>query len=113
MTARSVLDRPTIDPVRIAAGPPKIIDCHVHLAAFPDGRNGCHISRRMLHSPLFRFLMWKHDLKVANPNSSNQKYVDQLRAELARSQYIGKAILLGMDGVYSRGGELDWARRIS
>jgi uncharacterized protein len=107
MTAGSVLERSTMDPALIAAPPPKIVDCHVHLAALADGRNGCHISRRMLHSPLFRFLLWKHDLDVTDPSNSNQKYVNQLRDELARSQYIGKAILLGMDGVYGEGGKLD------
>ena len=107
MTAGSVLERPATDPAPIAAQQPKIIDCHVHLAALPDGRNGCHISRRMLHSPLFRFLLWKHDLEVTDPANSNQKYVNQLLDELARSQYVGKAILLGMDGVYGQDGKLD------
>ena len=107
MTARSVLERPTTDPALIAPRPPKIVDCHIHLAALPDGRNGCHISRRMLQSPLFRFLLWKHDLEVTDPSSCNQTYVNQLRDELARSQYVGKAILLGMDGVYGGGGKLD------
>ena len=31
-----------------------LIDCHVHLAALPDGDNGCYISPKMLKSPLFR-----------------------------------------------------------
>jgi hypothetical protein len=61
----------------------------------------------MLNSPLFRFLLWKHDLEAADPSSSNQKYVSQLRAELRRSQYIAKAILLAMDGVYDPGGKLE------
>ena len=30
-----------------------LIDCHVHLAALPDGDNGCYISPKMLRSPLF------------------------------------------------------------
>ncbi len=39
-------------------GPTKsLVDCHVHLAALPDGNNGCYISPKMLKSPLFRFLL--------------------------------------------------------
>ena len=41
-----------------------LIDCHVHLAALPEGQNGCYISPHMLKSPLFRFLLWKHGLSL-------------------------------------------------
>jgi hypothetical protein len=37
-----------------------LIDCHVHLAALPDGDNGSYISPKMLRSPLFRSLPLKH-----------------------------------------------------
>ena len=84
-----------------------MIDCHVHLAAFRTAENGCYISPRMLKSPLFRFLTWKHGLSAEDALRSNQKYVDDLLAELRRSQYVKKAILLAMDGVYDTGGRLD------
>jgi uncharacterized protein len=84
----------------------KLTDCHVHLAAIPDGRNGCHISTRMLGGPLFRFLLWKHDLNRSNPAACNQKYLDDLLEELRASQYVGRAVLLGMDGVYDANGRL-------
>ncbi|MGH7165397.1 MAG: hypothetical protein ACREIS_07740, partial [Nitrospiraceae bacterium] len=84
-----------------------LIDCHVHLAAFPDGDNGCSISPKMLKSPLFRFLLWKHGWPAHRPSQSNQKYVDDLLAELRASRYVGRAVLLGMDGVYDQAGRLD------
>ena len=87
----------------------KLIDCHVHLAALPDGNNGCYISPKMMGSPLFRYLMWKHGLDAERPAQANQKYVDDLLNELHKSVYVGKAVLLGMDGVYDRKGELDRA----
>ncbi|MEK6641286.1 MAG: hypothetical protein AABZ17_11540 [Nitrospirota bacterium] len=34
-----------------------LIDGYVHLAALPDCNNGCHISPKILKSPLFRFLL--------------------------------------------------------
>ena len=86
-----------------------LIDCHVHLAALPDGDNGCYISPKMLKSPLFRFLLWKHQLSPDKPREANQKYLDDLLGELRASRHVQKAVLLGMDGVYDQNGRLDQA----
>ena len=83
-----------------------LIDCHVHLAALPEGQNGCYISPHMLKSPLFRFLLWKHGLSTNNPRQANQKYVDDLLTELRASKHVRQAVLLGMDGVYDQSGQL-------
>jgi len=79
----------------------------VHLAALPEGNNGCVISPKVLKSWLFRFLLWKHGLQVRRPIEANQKYVDDLLAEIRASRYVGRAVLLGMDGVYDQEGRLD------
>ncbi len=81
-----------------------LIDCHVHLAALPDGGNGCYISPKMLRSPLFRFLLWKHRLSPEHPAAANQQYLDDLLQELRASRYVGRAVLLGMDAVYDQQG---------
>ncbi len=86
-----------------------LIDCHVHLAALPDGDNGCYISPKMLRSPLFRYLLWKHSLSPDKPREANRKYLDDLLAELRASRHVQKAVLLGMDGVYDQHGRLDQA----
>jgi predicted TIM-barrel fold metal-dependent hydrolase len=86
-----------------------LIDCHVHLAALPDGDNGCYISPKMLKSPLFRFLLWKHQLSPDKPREANQKYLEDLLTELRASRHVQKAVLLGMDGVYDQNGRLDQA----
>ena len=86
-----------------------LIDCHVHLAALPDGDNGCYISPKMLKSPLFRFLLWKHQLSPDKPREANQKYLDDLLDELRASRYVQKAVILGMDGVYDQNGRLNQA----
>ena len=83
-----------------------LIDCHVHLAALPEGRNGCYISPHMLKSPLFRFLLWKHGLSPDHPSQANRKYVDDLLTELRASQHVRQAVILGLDGVYDRAGQL-------
>jgi uncharacterized protein len=87
-----------------------LIDCHVHLAALPDGDNGCYISPQMLKSPLFRFLLWKHDLAPDRPREANAKYLRDLLAELRASRLVQKGVLLGMDGVYDHTGRLDHAQ---
>lgn len=84
-----------------------LIDCHVHLAALPDGDNGCYISPNMLKSPLFRFLLWKHGLDPQRPSEANRKYLGDLLTELRASRHVGQAVLLGMDGVYDEQGRLD------
>jgi len=83
-----------------------LIDCHVHLAALPDGDNGCYISPKMLKSPLFRFLLWKHRLSPENPREANRKYLGDLLRELRASRYVQQAVILGMDGVYDGTGRL-------
>ena len=84
-----------------------LIDCHVHLAALPDGDNGCYISPKMLRSPLFRFLLWKHQLSPSNPREANKKYLTDLLTELRASLHVQKAVLLGMDVVYDSNGRLN------
>ena len=84
-----------------------LIDCHVHLAALPDGNNGCLISSRMLKSPLFRFLLWKHQLSPTNPSAANHQYLQDLLQELRASRHISKAVLLGLDGVYTKDGRFN------
>src|SRR6476646_2239246 len=86
-----------------------LIDCHVHLASLPDGDNGCYISPKMLRSPLFRFLLWKHQLSPSNPREANRKYLDDLLIELRASRHVQRAVLLGMDGVYDQNGRLNQA----
>lgn len=87
-----------------------VIDIHVHLAALPDGENGCTISPRMMKRPLFRFFLWKTGLDPLRPDAANAAYVERLLEELHRSNKVGRAVLLAMDGVYDGSGRLDPAR---
>lgn len=79
----------------------------MHLAALPAGGNGCYVSSKMLKSPLFRFLIWQQGLDLKQAEKSNAKYVANLLSELRGSQKVGRAVLLGMDGVYDSAGKLD------
>ncbi len=87
----------------------EVIDVHVHLAALPEGDNGCYISPRMMRSPLFRFMTWWQKLEISRPSVANSTYVERLIKELDRSEKVKKAVLLGMDGVYDEKGQLELA----
>jgi uncharacterized protein len=89
---------------------PPLTDVHVHLAALPDGDNGCIISAKMLRRPLARFVAWKFGVDFSKPAAANALYVERLLAELERSARVQKAVLLAMDGVYDAGGNLDPTR---
>src|SRR5438477_11026593 len=86
-----------------------LIDCHVHLAALPDDKNGCYISPKMLRSPLFRFLLWKHQLSPSNPRAANRKYLDDLLTELRASRHVQTAVIPGMDASYHQNDRLTTA----
>ncbi len=88
----------------------RVIDVHVHLAGLPHGGNGCYISPKMLKGPLFRFVGWRLGLPLDNPERANQVYVERLLGYLKASTRVKKAVLLGMDGVYEKGGGLDEGR---
>lgn len=86
-----------------------MIDTHVHLAALPEGDNGCYISPRLLQSPLFRLLFWKHGYSARDAHATNTQYVADLRRELAASTHVQQAVILGLDGVYDTRGRLNLA----
>ena len=86
-----------------------LVDGSGHLAALPDGDNGCYISPKMLRSPLFRFLLWKHPLSPSNPREANRTYLDELFTELRASCHVQNAVRRGMDGGYDHHGRLNQA----
>jgi hypothetical protein len=87
-----------------------LTDVHVHLAALPDGDNGCIFSPRMLRRPVSRFLAWTFGVDLGRPAEANEFYVARLLRKLSDSQRVKKAVLLGMDGIYDGNGVFDRAR---
>ncbi len=85
-------------------------DVHVHLAALPEGDNGCYISPQMLRRPLSRFIMWKFGIDIRRPAEANAFYLERLLRELARATLVEKAVVLALDGVYDAAGNLDKPR---
>src|SRR5258706_6387576 len=88
-----------------------VIDVHVHLAAIPDGKNGCYISPKMLKGILFRSLLKTMGLSPDEPARTNELYIQRLVGLLKESRYIKQAVLLAMDGVYDAAGNLNQPAR--
>ncbi len=84
-----------------------MIDVHVHLAAIPDEKNGCYISPKMLNGILFRSLLKNMGLSSDSPSQTNELYIQKLVGLLRESKHVKRAVLLGMDGVYDKQGNLN------
>jgi predicted TIM-barrel fold metal-dependent hydrolase len=84
-----------------------MIDIHVHLAAIPDGKNGCYISPKMLNGYLFRSLLKKMGLNPDDPAHTNELYIQKLIGLLKEAKHVKRAVILGMDGVYDSQGNLN------
>jgi uncharacterized protein len=50
-------------------------------------------------------LLWKHQLSPTNPAAENHNLHVPLR-ELRASRHVGKAVLMGVDGKYTKDGRL-------
>ncbi len=83
------------------------IDVHVHLAALPDGQNGCFISQKMLKGFLFRSFFRNMGLTLDHPARTNRLYLEHLLHALSKSKRVRKAVVLAMDGVYDAQGHLN------
>ncbi len=84
-----------------------LIDVHVHLAAFPNGSNGCYMSPAFQKGSLVKLVRFKLGLRGDTPDQINQSYVDKLIRDLDASTRVNKAVLLALDGVYDQSGKLN------
>jgi predicted TIM-barrel fold metal-dependent hydrolase len=55
-------------------------------------------------------MSWWQKLDASRPAVSNSTYVERLLKELDKSEKVKKAVLLGLDGVYDKNGQLDLAQ---
>jgi len=84
-----------------------LIDVHVHLAAFPDGENGCFMSPSYQKGFLVKMVIWKLGLKGKTPKEVNESYIDKLSRDVNQSKAVQKVVLLALDGIYDEKGNLD------
>lgn len=85
----------------------RLIDVHVHIAAFPNGNNGCFMSPSFQQGLLVKLVKWKLRLKGKTPDEINEYYIRRLLSDLRSSRFVAKAVVLALDGVYDGAGNLD------
>lgn len=84
-----------------------LVDVHVHLAALPAQGNGCYVSPHLLQKRLTRTLLRRLEIDPADPVAGNRRYVELLLAHIRSSRHTRQVVLLALDGVYDRAGNLD------
>ena len=84
-----------------------LLDCHTHLAALPDGRNGAFVSARMRKGAVFRFVSRAMGLRLDDPERSNRAFLERLVSRLKESRCVTRAVALALDGVYDASGRFD------
>ena len=87
-----------------------LVDLHVHLAALPTADNGCYLSPRVLRKWVARLLLRRLRIDPNDPVGGNRRYLEQLLDYIRTSRWVGRAVLLALDGVYDDGGRLDYGR---
>jgi len=91
--------------------PAGIVDMHCHIAGIGAGGSGCWVSPRMLNN-------WRFSIYLPSFGVSKQELLaqgdglvaDRISASLAQSKYVGKVVLLALDGVVDGQGRLDTNR---
>ena len=88
----------------------RFIDMHCHTAGIGAGGSGCFVSRRLQQS-------FKFGLYLASFGTSCEELarkgdaivIDRIAAQVGRSKHVGCAVVLALDGVVGRDGQLDRA----
>ena len=90
---------------------PSYVDMHVHVAGVGAGDSGCFISTSMRDGYKFKFYLWAFGVSVEDLEREGDAVVlRKLSAGVAKSKRISKAVVLALDGVVTKDGELDRER---
>lgn len=85
----------------------KIVDMHCHTAGIGAGNSGCFISPQMEKS--FKFKHYLKSFEVAREEieaKGDSLILDRIAERLAKSHYVGRAVILALDGVVDSRGKL-------
>lgn len=90
--------------------PPGIVDMHCHIAGLGVG-SGCFVSPKLRNNWRFKVYLRSFGVSQKEIQERGDGLVgDRISQSLAQSKYVGKAILLALDGVVGADGELDTNR---
>jgi predicted TIM-barrel fold metal-dependent hydrolase len=91
--------------------PAGIVDMHCHIAGIGAGGSGCWVSPRLRNN--FRFKIYLRSFGVSEQEILEQGdglVGERISESLTQSKYVGKAVLLALDGVVDADGNLDTNR---
>lgn len=86
----------------------KILDMHVHTAGIGAGDSGCFISKEMQRSYKFSIYLksfWTDRKELAEKGDAF--VIRTISERLAKSEHVGAAIILALDGAMNAAGEMD------
>ena len=91
--------------------PADIVDMHCHIAGIGAGGSGCWVSPRLLNNWRFGIYLRSFGVTKKEVMAKGDFLIgDKISASLAQSKYVGKAVLLALDGVVDGHGNLDTNR---
>lgn len=100
---------PYLPPEPLPTG--KIVDLHCHTAGLGAGNSGCFVSDRLRHSYKLGFYLRSFGVTEAEILREGDGLVlRRLSERLARSEHVGRAVVLALDGAMDEHGQLDRAR---
>ena len=88
-----------------------VIDLHCHVAGVGAGDSGCFISPALRGN--FRFGIYLKGFGVTQQElekQGDQLVIDHIAERITASEQVDQAVVLAIDGVYDRNGELDRTR---
>jgi len=95
----------------VEPAPIGITDMHCHIAGIGAGGSGCFISPKLRDN--WRFSIYLRAFGVSQ-NELTEKgdaiIGDKISTSLAQSRFVGKAVILALDGVVNANGQLDTNR---
>ncbi len=87
---------------------PPLLDMHCHCAGIGAGGSGCYLAPRLRHNWRLRFYLSAFDTSLNELQVRGDTWVIQRIADgLRQSRWIDGAIVLALDGVVDRHGQLD------
>jgi len=91
--------------------PSGIIDMHVHVAGIGAGGSGCFISPKIRKNWRFKIDLKSFGVTEKELEEKGDMLVaDRLSEKLAQSRYVSKAVVLALDGIVDKNGDLDMQR---
>jgi predicted TIM-barrel fold metal-dependent hydrolase len=89
----------------------KLIDLHCHTAGIGAGNSGCFVSPTLRGSYKFNFYLRSFGVTKADlAREGDGLVVTRISQQLERSEHVGKAVVLALDGAVDANGQLDLSR---